>query len=213
MRAVKNNGDWYLFCPNDISKSGLKPLQECYGQEYEENYNKAVSLGLGKKVKAQDIWTKIIESQIETGVPYLSSKDNTNHKTNHQNMGVIKQSNLCCLSGESVLTIKRENGNIEMMKIEDVVEVLNTSERLMVLSEGGKFSLILSGMLTKKNSEILEITDVDTGFSVKCTPDHLIYTKNRGYVRADELVESDELDLMLENYGNNPNHFVTLETT
>ena len=213
MRAVKNNGDWYLFCPNDISKSGLKPLQECYGQEYEENYNKAVSLGLGKKVKAQDIWTKIIESQIETGVPYLSSKDNTNHKTNHQNMGVIKQSNLCCLSGESVLTIKRENGNIEMMKIEDVVEVLNTSERLMVLSEGGKFSLILSGMLTKKNSEILEITDVDTGFSVKCTPDHLIYTKNRGYVRADELVEFDELDLMLENYGNNPNHFVTLETT
>jgi ribonucleoside-diphosphate reductase alpha chain len=95
MRAVKEDSDWYLFCPNEIIKSGIKPLQECYGDEYEENYNKAVSLGIGKKVKALDIWTKIIESQVETGVPYLCSKDSANKKTNHQNIGVIKQSNLC----------------------------------------------------------------------------------------------------------------------
>lgn len=95
MRAVKEDSDWYLFCPNDIIKSGIKPLQECYGDEYEENYNKAVELGIGKKVRAQEVWTKIIESQIETGVPYLASKDNANKKTNHQNIGVIKQSNLC----------------------------------------------------------------------------------------------------------------------
>ena len=95
MRAVKNNTDWYLFCPNDIKKSGLKPLQECYGEEYEEVYNTAVKMGLGKKVSAQTIWTKVIESQIETGVPYLCSKDSANKKTNHQNIGVIKQSNLC----------------------------------------------------------------------------------------------------------------------
>jgi ribonucleoside-diphosphate reductase alpha chain len=95
MRAVKENGDWYLFCPNDIIKSGLKPLQECYGDEYEEMYNRAVQMGLGKKVSAQTIWTKIIESQVETGVPYLCSKDSANRKTNHQNIGVIKQSNLC----------------------------------------------------------------------------------------------------------------------
>jgi ribonucleoside-diphosphate reductase alpha chain len=95
MKAVKESSDWYLFCPNDIVKSGIKPLQECYGDEYEANYNKAVELGLGKKVKAQDVWTKIIESQVETGVPYLCSKDNANKKTNHQNIGVIKQSNLC----------------------------------------------------------------------------------------------------------------------
>ena len=92
MNAVKNNTAWYLFCPNDITKAGLKPLQECYGEEYEMVYNRAVELGLGKKVKAQDIWSKIIESQIETGVPYLCSKDNANKKTNHQNIGVIKQS-------------------------------------------------------------------------------------------------------------------------
>ena len=95
MNAVRNNLDWYLFCPNDILKAGIKPLQECYGDEYEENYNKAVQMGLGKKVSAQNIWNKIIESQVETGVPYLCSKDNANKKTNHQNIGVIKQSNLC----------------------------------------------------------------------------------------------------------------------
>ena len=95
MNAVKNNSDWYLFCPNDIVKAGIKPLQEAYGDEYESNYNKAVELGLGKKVKAQTIWNKIIESQVETGVPYLCSKDSANRKTNHQNIGVIKQSNLC----------------------------------------------------------------------------------------------------------------------
>ena len=95
MEAVQNDSDWYLFCPNDIIKAGLKPLQECYGEEYEKNYNKAVEMGIGKKVKAQDIWSKVIESQVETGVPYLCSKDNANKKTNHQNLGVIKQSNLC----------------------------------------------------------------------------------------------------------------------
>ena len=95
MRAVRESSDWYLFCPDDINKAGLKPLQECYGEEYEEIYNKAVSLGIGKKIKAQELWYKIIESQIETGVPYLCSKDNANKKTNHQNIGVIKQSNLC----------------------------------------------------------------------------------------------------------------------
>ncbi len=95
MNAVKDNSDWYLFCPNDIIKAGIKPLQETYGEEYEHSYNRAVELGLGKKVKAQTIWNKIIESQVETGVPYLCSKDSANRKTNHQNIGVIKQSNLC----------------------------------------------------------------------------------------------------------------------
>ena len=95
MKAVKNNEDWYLFCPNDIKKAGIKALQECYGEEYETNYQLAVSKGLGKKIKAQDVWSKIIESQVESGVPYLCSKDSANRKTNHQNIGVIKQSNLC----------------------------------------------------------------------------------------------------------------------
>lgn len=95
MRAVENDEDYYLFCPNDILKSGLKAFNSIYGEEFEVEYNKAVEMGLGKKVKAQEIWTKIYESQIETGVPYLCSKDSANKKTNHKNLGTISQSNLC----------------------------------------------------------------------------------------------------------------------
>jgi ribonucleotide reductase alpha subunit len=195
MRAVRDDGDWYLFCPNDITKAGLKPLHTIYGDEYEKEYNKAVELGLGKKIKAQDLWISIIESQIETGVPYLASKDNANNKSNHQNIGVISQSNLCCLVGDTILTIKRENGCIENLMISEVVDLINTSERLMVLTEGNKFSLISGGMLTRKNAELIEISDTENNVSIKCTPDHLIFTKNRDFVRADQLNENDELDL------------------
>jgi len=95
MRAVESGDDYYLFCPNDIKKAGLKPFHAIYGEDFDIEYQKAVDLGIGKKVKAQDIWFKIVESQIETGVPYLCSKDNANNKTNHKNIGVIRQSNLC----------------------------------------------------------------------------------------------------------------------
>ena len=95
MRAVESNGDWYLFCPHDIKEAGLKPFYEIYGKEYEEEYNKAVELGIGKKVKAHDIWLKILESQIETGMPYMCFKDSANNKSNQKNMGVIHSSNLC----------------------------------------------------------------------------------------------------------------------
>jgi ribonucleoside-diphosphate reductase alpha chain len=95
MRAVETNGDWYLFCPHDIQEAGLKPFYEIYGSEFEEEYNKAVELGLGTKIKAHDLWLKVIEAQIETGMPYMCFKDHANNKSNQKNMGVIHSSNLC----------------------------------------------------------------------------------------------------------------------
>lgn len=195
MRAVENDDDYYLFCPNDILKSGLKAFNSIYGEEFEAEYNKAVEMGLGKKVKAQEIWTKIYESQIETGVPYLSSKDNANRKSNHKNLGTVSQSNLCCLVGDTMIKVKRENGAIQDLEIKDVVDLINQSERIMILTKNGDFSLVSAGMLTRKESEVIEIIDEESGFSVKCTPDHLIFTKNRGYVRADNLKEDDILDI------------------
>lgn len=95
MRAVKEDTDWYLFCPNDIRKAGLKPLYEIYGEEYEVEYQKAVELGIGKKIKATDLWLKILDSQMETGVPYMLYKDHINRKSAQKNIGTIKSSNLC----------------------------------------------------------------------------------------------------------------------
>jgi ribonucleoside-diphosphate reductase alpha chain len=95
MNAVEHDLDWYLFCPNDIKKAGLKPLYEIYGEEYEEEYNKAVELGIGRKIKATELFKKILESQIETGMPYMTFKDHVNRKTPQKNIGTIKSSNLC----------------------------------------------------------------------------------------------------------------------
>ena len=72
-------------------------LADCYGEKFEELYERDEKEGLGKKtIKAQDLWSHILESQTETGTPYLLFKDHCNHKSNQKNLGTIKSSNLCC---------------------------------------------------------------------------------------------------------------------
>ena len=95
MEKLTNNEDWYLFCPNDIKKAGLKPLHETWGNEFNEEYDKAVELGLGTPVNPKTIWDSIIKSQVESGRPYVFFKDNANKRNMQRNIGVIKQSNLC----------------------------------------------------------------------------------------------------------------------
>lgn len=91
MKCVENNGDWYLFCPNDA-----KGLSNVYGNKYEELYKKYVGEKKWiKKVKARELWLKVLDSQMETGTPYMLYKDACNDKSNQKNLGIIKSSNLC----------------------------------------------------------------------------------------------------------------------
>ena len=91
MERVKNNENWSLFCPNEAPG-----LCDTYGGEFEALYHKYEQEGRARKVvKAQDIWSAIIESQIETGTPYMLYKDAANKKSNQKNLGTIKSSNLC----------------------------------------------------------------------------------------------------------------------
>jgi len=91
MKQVENDSDWYLMDPQECPN-----LAETYGEEYEKLYWDYVSQGRYKrKVKAQEIWMKILESQIETGTPYILYKDRANKMSNQKNIGVIKSSNLC----------------------------------------------------------------------------------------------------------------------
>jgi ribonucleoside-diphosphate reductase alpha chain len=91
MERVEKNENWSLFSPSEVPG-----LHEVYGQEFVAKYLKAESEGKAKRVvKARDLWTKIIESQIETGTPYILYKDAANRKSNQQNLGTIKSSNLC----------------------------------------------------------------------------------------------------------------------
>ena len=91
MERVQADGEWSLFCPNEA-----KGLHEVYGDEFVALYEKYESEGLARKtVKAQDLWFSILESQIETGTPYILYKDACNEKSNQKNLGTIKSSNLC----------------------------------------------------------------------------------------------------------------------
>lgn len=94
MRAVESNGKYYLFCPYDLLKHGID-FSKVSGKAFEEQYNKAVEMGLGEEVDAIEIYQKIVKSQIETGVPYVHFIDRSNENSNHSVYGKIKQSNLC----------------------------------------------------------------------------------------------------------------------
>ena len=91
MQRVKENGDWSLFCPNECPG-----LYDSHSGAFEELYHKYEQEGKARiTMKAQDLWFKILESQIETGTPYLLYKDAANKKSNQKNLGTIRSSNLC----------------------------------------------------------------------------------------------------------------------
>ncbi|MFM7496865.1 MAG: ribonucleoside-diphosphate reductase subunit alpha, partial [Bacteroidota bacterium] len=91
MKRVEQNAEWSLFCPNEAPG-----LHECWGEEFEKLYLRYEKEERARKtIKAQDLWFAILESQIETGTPYMLYKDACNSKSNQQNLGTIKSSNLC----------------------------------------------------------------------------------------------------------------------
>merc|ERR1712187_420358 len=97
MRRVKENGNWTLFCPNEaFDKETGKGLIDVWGEEFESMYTKLEDAGKGRKtVSAQQLWFRVLESQMETGTPYMLYKDHANRKSNQQNLGTIHSSNLC----------------------------------------------------------------------------------------------------------------------
>jgi ribonucleoside-diphosphate reductase alpha chain len=91
MQRVEADGSWSLFCPNEAPG-----LADCWGEEFDKLYTQYETEGRARRtVKAQDLWFAILDAQIETGTPYLLYKDAANRKSNQQNLGTIKSSNLC----------------------------------------------------------------------------------------------------------------------
>jgi ribonucleotide reductase alpha subunit len=91
MQKVQNNEQWALFCPQKCPG-----LADCYGEKFNHLYEQYCLAGKANKIiNARDLWFKILDSQMETGTPYLLYKDAANMKSNQQNLGVIKSSNLC----------------------------------------------------------------------------------------------------------------------
>jgi len=91
MKRVEKNAEWTLMCPNECPG-----LYDCHGDEFDKLYLKYEKQSKGRKtIKARELWEKILESQIETGTPYMLYKDSANRKSNQKNLGTIRSSNLC----------------------------------------------------------------------------------------------------------------------
>jgi ribonucleoside-diphosphate reductase alpha subunit len=135
MERVREDGQWSLFCPNEAPG-----LYDCHSGEFEALYHRYEQEGRARKVvKAQELWFAILESQIETGTPYILYKDAANRKSNQQNLGTIRSSNLCTeiieytspdevavcnLGSISLPKFVREDRSYDFERLEEITRVL-----------------------------------------------------------------------------------------
>lgn len=176
MQRVKENGNWSLLCP-DICKG----LGDVYGEEFKTLYEKYENDSrIPKKVvKARDVWSAILSSQIETGGPYILYKDACNQKSNQKNIGVIRSSNLCVAPETFILTDK---GQLVISSLKDKeVNVWN----------GKEFSKT-KVVQTNQNSNLVDVSFSD-GSVLTCTPYHKFFIQE-GYNKKDvSTVEAQKL--------------------
>jgi ribonucleotide reductase alpha subunit len=185
MKRVESNGMWSLFSPNNVPL-----LNETYGDEFEKLYETYEKEELyTKQIEAKTLWYAILDSQMETGTPYMLYKDNVNHKTNQKNIGIIRSSNLCCVSPETkVLTDK---GDIEISTLKDqVVNVWNGQE--------------FSEVTVRQTSECDELMKVGFDFGdgekhyLECTLKHDFYVDRESLIykiQARDLRVDDEIEM------------------
>jgi ribonucleotide reductase alpha subunit len=175
MERVKTDQKWSLFCPRECPG-----LDSVYGAEFVELYTKYESEGRAKKVvSSRELWFQILDAQMETGTPYLLYKDAANIKSNQQNVGTIKSSNLCVSPETLVLTDK---GHVRIDSLQDQkVNVWNGTE--------------WSEVVIKKTGELQEVIKIytDDGLNVTCTPYHKFYIQPKYSIRSQIEVEAINL--------------------
>jgi ribonucleotide reductase alpha subunit len=178
MERVKTDQRWSMFCPRECPG-----LDGVYGEEFTQLYTKYEKEGRAKKsVPARELWFQILDSQMETGTPYLLYKDAANKKSNQQNIGTIKSSNLCVAAETLVLTDK---GHVRIDLLKDQkVNVWNGTE--------------WSEVIVRKTGELQEVIKIytDDGLNLNCTPYHKFYVQRNSSqveVEAKDLLPGDKL--------------------
>ena len=171
MERVKTGGKWTLMCPSECPG-----LADKVGDDFVQLYTQYENEGKGRvTMEARDLWFQILDSQMETGTPYLLFKDAANRKSNQQNLGVIKSSNLCVSPGTLVLTdhghqpiysLCADNYPVEQQELYRTVRIWN----------GTEFSEV---EVKKTNTDcvFVEVATTD-GATLTCTPYHKFYVRN-----------------------------------
>lgn len=188
-----------LFSPSDVPG-----LYEAFHQDiakFEQLYCEAENnILIRKKVLAADtvMRTLLAAERSGTGRIYLYNADNVQGHTPYNPLeDTVYQTNLCCLTGDTLLEFKHSTGQHEFITMEQCVDKFRfgqlTGSKVKTYKNGEvTWAPISAAVKTKKVTELYEIED-ELGNVIKCTGDHLIFTKNRGYVRADCLLETDVL--------------------
>jgi ribonucleoside-diphosphate reductase subunit M1 len=163
MERISKGGDWTLMCPDKCPG-----LSDVYGEEFNQLYEKYEREGKGNKtVKARDLWFKILDSQIETGTPYMLYKDACNKKSNQKNIGTIKSSNLCA----EIIECSDENetavcnlASIALSKF--ITETTNPfNEKITIYTTHDcKWCDMLKVLLKRKNIDYTQIVISSDGF-------------------------------------------------
>jgi len=173
MERVEANEQWTLFCPAEAPG-----LADVWGDEFRALYERYEAEGRGRKqVEAQKLWFKILDSQIETGTPYILYKDAANGKSNQQNLGTIKSSNLCVAPDTPILT---RNGTYPIESLRDKeVEVWNGNQwsRTTVRQTGANQQLM----------RVVIRTNATENKELRCTPYHKFILPDGSRVDAREL--------------------------
>jgi ribonucleoside-diphosphate reductase alpha chain len=173
MKRVKADGMWTLFCPDEAPG-----LADVAGDEFEELYCRYETEGRGRKVvKAQEIWMSVLDSQMETGNPYLLYKDSANLKSNQKNLGVIKSSNLCVAPETLILTDKGH---------QEIRSMVGQMARVWNGSEFSEVEVVQTGV----QQELLEVATSD-GMTLHCTPYHKFYVQRENNSEVDTVEAKD----------------------
>ena len=180
MERVKADGNWTLMCPDECPG-----LADVHNADFVTLYESYEAAGRGRKtMKARDLWFQVLDAQMETGTPYLCYKDAANRKSNQQNLGTIKSSNLCVAPETIILT---DTGPVEIQTVKDqIVNVWN----------GQEFSEV-TVYQTGKNQDLISV-ETDDGAILRCTPYHrfFVHSEDGLYVdvrEAKDLKEGDKL--------------------
>ena len=177
MKAIETDADWYLMNPN-ISTG----LTDCWGKEFETLYNQYVEEGKYiKKMKARELYKKITECQFETGMPYMMFKDNINSRSNQQNLGTIKNSNLCVAPETRILTDK------------GYYPIIDLNGRKVNVWNGEKFSQVVVKQ-TGTNQKLIKV-NFSNGNYIECTPYHKFFINIGG---KKKIIEAENLKAGME---------------
>jgi ribonucleotide reductase alpha subunit len=206
MERVEADAEWTLFCPSEAPG-----LADVHGDEFRALYEKYEAEGRGRrKVSAQKLWFKMLDSQIETGTPYLCYKDAANAKSNQKNLGTIKSSNLCVTGDTMILTDKGE------IPIKDLagkdVRVWNGREwSLTVPQQTGADQLVHLVVVREQkyvNAPDKPIDMVSNYRFLECTPYHKFILANGERVEAKTLTEGQELQPWVTPEGHRVESFI-----